>query len=255
MRPWRLSAVVVGLVLAWPGAVWAGRPVIVTVQHDAVFENLDDYPAYSFYVGSDRGGWQPVRSGAATQINLPAWEGAPVHLYAVPRALADQLSAFPPEEWKTNLPPGVKKSTEPLATRYETVTDYDIIGQSPGFGPQAARLAADPMIPDDPPGKYGPIVPYRYLTTYRVTLWGQLFLSVVKEQTFDKRGNVIEKNWKGEYVIVPPLRATGLWVALLVVADATLLGAILLRIRRPPVQPPSEQGEAAGFAPDKPLVN
>jgi hypothetical protein len=80
MMSQRLSAaIVVGAVFACPSVLWAGRPIIVTVTHEAVFQNLGDYPNSVFYLAAGRG-WLPVQSGVATQINLNGWEKASLRL-------------------------------------------------------------------------------------------------------------------------------------------------------------------------------
>jgi hypothetical protein len=123
----------------------------------------------------------------------------------------------------------VKRSVKVLAVRYESVVDYDIIGRDPSAVSRAGvGLPGDA----DPPGSHGPIVPYRFLTVYAVTLGDELRVTGADEQAFDKRGNLLVEDWSGHYRLASGC-TTATWVltALLVTATAALWGFLLRRRR------------------------
>jgi hypothetical protein len=99
-RSW--AAVVLGVLLAWPAALQAGRPVIATVAHEATFRNLADYPDHRFFLAAGQT-WQPVDPGVPVCLNRPEWREQRLHLYAIPRqSLAGDL---PLVGWIADPPP------------------------------------------------------------------------------------------------------------------------------------------------------
>jgi hypothetical protein len=199
-----LSLVIgIAVVLAWPSILCAARPIGGPVLHEATFQNLADYPQYRFYLAAGRV-WRPVQHGVAIKICMDEWKGSPLHLYAIPRQNPEESIGPLPEEWINNPPAEVKKSAEPLTPRYEWFIDSDLIGYAPREGPRRQVVVADTiLIEEDPPGTWGPIVPVRYLTTIKVAISDELHLSIVSEQAFNRRGNLIVQNFRGQWVVAP----------------------------------------------------
>jgi hypothetical protein len=235
MRVMLASAAILAVLLGAPNCLRAARPIVVSVQHDATFENLGDYPTYEFYLGAS--GWHHVQPGTPTRINLPEWEGLPLYLYAIPRQDIERRGGFLPDEWLATAPPGVWRSVDAVAVRYETNLDFDIIGRGPAFGgPDVALVAAGFWAPttsvrEPPPGSLGPIVPYRYLSTYRVTMLDHLDFTVVSERTFDGRGNLVVLDGSGQYILAPEEQSARWGTALFVAMMAVLALAAFLRWR------------------------
>jgi hypothetical protein len=223
-RSW--AAVVLGVLLAWPASLQAGRPVIVEVAHEATFRDLADYPDHRFFLAAGQT-WQPLEPGVPVRLNRPEWREQRLHLYAIPmRSVADGL---PPVGWIADPLPEVKRSVKALAVRYESVADYDIIGR--GAFPMS-RAGLGPPGDADPPRSHGPIVPYRFLTVYRVTLADELRMSVADEQAFDKRANLLVETWEGRYVLASRWYAAKWALVGLLVAATAALWLFLLRRRR-----------------------
>jgi len=226
--------VILGVLLVASSNLQAAPPIVVTVQHDAVFDNLADYPQYEFYLAASS--WNRLQQGTPTQINLPEWQGIPVYLYAIPRQEIEQRGGLPPDEWLTATPPSVMRTVEALAVRDEGFLDFDLIGQTPALGKPRGAVAMAGLwgpteVEDPPPGALGPIVPYRYLMTYRVTMSDQLHLTVVSERAFDRRGNHIVRDGSGNYVLAPKEKA-GKSVIILLVASTALIGIAVFLWRR-----------------------
>jgi hypothetical protein len=235
MRQALTVVVVIAIVLAWPSILCAGRPVVGVALHEATFQNLADYPQYSFYLAAGNV-WQPVQPRAPVKIGLEEWKGASLHLYAIPRQNVERSSGLPPEEWIDNPPTEVKKSAEPLTPCYEWFADFDVIGYAPRHNPRRQVVDAGIfVIREDPPGTWGPIVPVRYLTTCKVAVSDELHLTIVSDQAFNLRGNEIIQDWRGKWIVAPPWYVPGTAMSILIAASLMLLGFFILRwmIRAP----------------------
>jgi hypothetical protein len=165
-----------------------------TYKHEYELLNLEKFPDYLFYVGSERQLWKQLRSGEAFSFDWSSYMDYDRRFYAIPRNVAEEWRDYAARE---QIPPGT------VSLRH------------PPFQGRNTNPVDDPAV--------------RVVTSYNVEVYpAVILLHRVDEKRYDKDNNELPP-YSGAFDPLSGARVSNIrWVGVGMSAAAALLGLLFV---------------------------